>query len=64
MLEQHRKLKKKFKKKVEQLLFIRSNFNRNMIQDIYTTATTINEEPEEDADKRDPRELIEEEHRK
>ena len=64
VLEKYQKLKKKFKNKVEELLFIRSNFNRNMIQDIYTTATTVNEDVDEDADKRDPRELVEEEHRK
>lgn len=32
------------KRKVEELLFIRSNFNKNMLQDLFTTLTSVQDQ--------------------
>lgn len=48
-MEKYQKLKKRFKHKVEHALYVRASFNKNMFQDIYTTATTVNEEDVDDA---------------
>jgi hypothetical protein len=47
LLSQYQKLKKSLRKKVEKLLLIRHSFNKNMIADILTTATTVHDDAEE-----------------
>lgn len=50
-MTQYLKLKKMFKNKLEKLLFIRASFNKNMVQDILTTATTVHDDFDEEREK-------------